>query len=345
MEGRIAGLWCACSSHRCQRVVTHDGGRSIDPWEYAGVLHNTPVRVLFGSGAAANFLSAKVADSMGLQLVEPRADDVGFARMPNGARSECKATKPLSLTIGGHRDKIAFNVTRLEGYEVILGQAWFRLHNPTIDWRDGKAVIQRKHERFVLSPTGVATPEGAGQDNAPLSAMQFASEIEQGEPAFVALLKPVDRDRTTDEDDFDEDSGRQDNVGSSSEGNATLRLSRKEKGKGKVDCQEAPDALAGLPEDTPDDLRALLQTYRDVFPAALPAGLPPERSVDHAIELEAGATPPSRPTYRMSFVELEELDKQLKEYLGNGWIQPSQSPYGAPILFVTKKEGTLRMCT
>ena len=103
--------------------------------------------------------------------------------------------------------------------------------------------------------------------------------------------------------------------------------------------------MVGLPEDTPDDLRALLHQYRDVFPAALPAGLPPERAVDHAIELEAGATPPSRPTYRMSFVELEELDKQLKEYIGNGWIQPSQSPYGAPILFVTKKEGTLRMCT
>ena len=321
---------------------------AVDPWEYAGVLHNTPVRVLFDSGAVANILSAKVADRMGLQLVEPRADDVGFARMPNGTRSECKATKPLSLRIGGHHDKISFSVTRLEDYEVILGQAWFRLHNPTIDWRDGRAVIQRKHEHFVFMPTGVANPVDEGQDNIPLSAVQFAKAVKQGELAFVALLKAVDRDRTMDEEDFEEEtSGRQDNVGSPEDpGNATRRLTRKEKGKGIVDCPEVPsDALARLPEDTPDDLRALLQTYRDVFPVALPAGLPPERSVDHAIELEAGATPPSRPTYRMSFVEIEELDKQLKEYLGNGKIQPSQSPYGAPILFVTKKEGTLRMCT
>ena len=42
---------------------------------------------------------------------------------------------------------------------------------------------------------------------------------------------------------------------------------------------------------------------------------------------------------------MEELEKQLKEYLGNGWIRPSQSPYGAPILFVKKKDGTTRMCT
>jgi transposase InsO family protein len=47
----------------------------------------------------------------------------------------------------------------------------------------------------------------------------------------------------------------------------------------------------------------------------------------------------------MSFQELEELEKQLREYTGNGWIRPSQSPYGAPILFVKKKDGTTRMCT
>ena len=100
-----------------------------------------------------------------------------------------------------------------------------------------------------------------------------------------------------------------------------------------------------LPEDLPSDLRKLLLSYRDVFPVALPAGLPPSREVDHAIELELGAPPASRPTYRMSFLELEELEKQLKEYSDNGWIRPSQSPYGAPILFVKKKDGSTRMCT
>ena len=100
-----------------------------------------------------------------------------------------------------------------------------------------------------------------------------------------------------------------------------------------------------VPDGVPDDLAALLRSYEDVFPDALPLGLPPAREVDHAIELEPGAPPPSRPTYRMSFQELEELERQLREYVGNGWIRPSQSPYGAPILFVKKKDGTTRMCT
>ena len=112
-----------------------------------------------------------------------------------------------------------------------------------------------------------------------------------------------------------------------------------------------PTQLAGgsthlqVLDGAPDDLAALLRSYEDVFLNALPPGLPPAREVDHAIELEPGAPPPSRPTYRMSFQELEELERQLREYVGNGWIRPSQSPYGAPILFVKEKDGTTRMCT
>ena len=106
-----------------------------------------------------------------------------------------------------------------------------------------------------------------------------------------------------------------------------------------------PPSSLPLIEGVPADLAKVLRSFRDVFPEALPPGLPPPREVDHAIELEPGALPPSRPTYRMSFQELEELEKQLKEYADNGRIRPSQSLYGAPILFVKKKDGPTRMCT
>lgn len=88
----------------------------------------------------------------------------------------------------------------------------------------------------------------------------------------------------------------------------------------------------------------LLQQYSDVFPEELPAGLPPSREVDHRIELLPGAVPPSRPTYRLSASELAELKKQLEELLAAGFIQHSKSPFGAPILFVKKKDGSMRMC-
>ena len=101
----------------------------------------------------------------------------------------------------------------------------------------------------------------------------------------------------------------------------------------------AADAKPTSPEAV-----ALLKEFSDVFPDALPAGLPPSRAVDHRIELEAGAQPPSRPTYRMSPKELDELKKQLDDLTARGFIQPSKSPYGAPVLFVKKKDGSVRMC-
>ena len=97
---------------------------------------------------------------------------------------------------------------------------------------------------------------------------------------------------------------------------------------------------------TPDDLACskLLAEFRDVMPDQLPPGLPPKREVDHKIELLPGTRPPSRPTYHMSASELTELRSQLDELTAAGFIQPSKSPFGAPILFVKKKDGTTRMC-
>ena len=88
----------------------------------------------------------------------------------------------------------------------------------------------------------------------------------------------------------------------------------------------------------------MLASFRDVFPDQLPPGLPPSREVDHKIELVANSSPPSRPTFRMSESELVELKSQLAELTKSGFIQPSKSPFGAPILFVKKKDGTTRMC-
>src|SRR5216110_778317 len=86
---------------------------------------------------------------------------------------------------------------------------------------------------------------------------------------------------------------------------------------------------------TPEETK-LMKEFSDVFPEELPNQLPPRRKVDDAIELTPGAEPPSRPTYRLSYVEIDELKKQLEDLLKKGFIQPSTSPFGAPVLFVHK---------
>ncbi|GJT55617.1 putative reverse transcriptase domain-containing protein [Tanacetum coccineum] len=88
---------------------------------------------------------------------------------------------------------------------------------------------------------------------------------------------------------------------------------------------------------------SVVREFADVFPDELP-GLPPAREIEFGIELIPGAEPISKALYRMAPVELKELKEQLQEMLENGFIRPSVSPWGAPVLFVKKKDGSMRLC-
>jgi len=105
----------------------------------------------------------------------------------------------------------------------------------------------------------------------------------------------------------------------------------------------AQETTSDLPEP-PSDMEKLLSEFSDVFPEKLPPGLPPKRGQDFRIELKPDSAPQKKGLYRLSDLELAELRKQLDELLESGFIRPSKSPWGAPVLFVSKKDGQLRMC-
>nr|GEW19852.1 putative reverse transcriptase domain-containing protein [Tanacetum cinerariifolium] len=83
----------------------------------------------------------------------------------------------------------------------------------------------------------------------------------------------------------------------------------------------------------------MIRNFPKVFPNDLP-GLPPPRQV----EFKIGAAPIARAPYRLAPSELKELSDQLKELSEKGFIPPSSSPWGAPVLFVKKKDGSFCMC-
>ncbi|GJT67097.1 hypothetical protein Tco_1018577 [Tanacetum coccineum] len=87
----------------------------------------------------------------------------------------------------------------------------------------------------------------------------------------------------------------------------------------------------------------IVSEFQDVFPEELP-GIPPIRNVEFNIELIPGAEPISKAPYRMAPIELKELKDQLQELLERGFIRQSVSPWGAPVLFVKKKDGSMRLC-
>jgi hypothetical protein len=101
--------------------------------------------------------------------------------------------------------------------------------------------------------------------------------------------------------------------------------------------EEAPKEKVTNLED-----HAVRKEFEDVFTEIL--GLPPKRDINFSINSMSGETPVSKNPYRMSTQELEELQMKLEELLEKGYICPSVSPWGTPVLFVRKKDGTLRLC-
>ena len=84
----------------------------------------------------------------------------------------------------------------------------------------------------------------------------------------------------------------------------------------------------------------VLKEYADVFSEEI-LGLPPKRELDFTIEMVPGVVPSSKAPYRMNILELNELKSQLKEIIDKNYIRPRVSPWGAPVIFVKKKDGTL----
>jgi hypothetical protein len=121
-----------------------------------------------------------------------------------------------------------------------------------------------------------------------------------------------------------------------------------------VEAQEAIDAdmpvylvhlrhLSTSPSSTSSspELEAVLDEFKDVLSGLPPNKLPPSRAEDHFVRLMPDCKPPASKLYPLSPAQLSELRSQLTELLDRGFIRPSESPYGAPILFVKKHDGGL----
>ena len=110
-----------------------------------------------------------------------------------------------------------------------------------------------------------------------------------------------------------------------------------------MELWEKPMLAAMLSDEITVEMIPIEREFPDVFLDDLPS-LPPDREVEFGIDVVPGVDPISKAPYRMSPIELQELKTQLEELQNKGFIRPSISPWGAPVLFVRKKDGSMRMC-
>jgi hypothetical protein len=87
----------------------------------------------------------------------------------------------------------------------------------------------------------------------------------------------------------------------------------------------------------------VVNEFPNVFPEELP-GTPPDRDIEFVIKLKPGTAPIYKTPFRMTTLKFAELKEHIRELLEKGFIHPSSSPWGAPVIFVPKKDGTQRLC-
>ena len=210
---------------------------------------------------------------------------------------------------------------------VVLGYNWLTHYNPLIDWVLG-SITFRPHLLEPSAPTSFARsamlPSLKSSVNSEPSGTTPSPPINSAPK--VALINSTAFLRA-----------------SKLPGSQTFRINMSDY------AVKARSASVSDPSDPSDDLdiSAIPEDYRDyldVFSKTKADTLAPHRPYDLKINLEEGTSPPLGPMYSLSQSELQSLHEFIDEHLRIGFIHQASSPHGAPILFIHKKDGSLRLC-
>ena len=286
----------------------------------AGQLDGIPVTFLIDSGATECFVSTRVVREYNMKICKKKEKlKIFLADGSEKISSQC--LQNICVDLGEHVEFLDFFILDLPKYDVILGKSWLDRWNPIIDWKKNQVTLHVGKRTVLLKGESEQPP------SAKLSSL-FSSDfiveqisaqrmrrVSQREPVYLAIVRSVWTSETT-------------------------------QSKAEKDSEDPTVQVNGDRTTTPHavEVQDILNQFSDVFPRELPTGLPPQRSLDHRIDLVPGAEPPHRAPYRMSPKGLDALKKELQELTDKGYIQPSVSPFGAPVLFVPKKDGGLRLC-
>lgn len=290
-----------------QQTCDSQAPRACHPFTLTGLLRGQPVHVLVDSGATSDFVSASWLAQHGLEYATKK----GSLRLANGQQVSTPGyVSQAHLIFGAYQTHRPLLVTDLHTtYDVILGQPWLREASASIDWAAGRMVVMTPAgQQHTLMSCRKHLPCGVCLD----SVSSFAKNVQPDDQLYVVIVKPTEPRDPQDTTDNVEATGPTGNQG------------------------QAPGT--DHPLATP-----ILREFADVFPASLPPGMPPTRGHPFNIDLEPGHTPPCPQMIRLNPAHMELLRTTLDTLLADGRIEPSTSPYGAPVFFVGKKDGTARM--
>lgn len=274
---------------------------------FHGQIDGTPCRVALDSMASHSFVRPDFLKVMGRKRVARSESDLVKVVLGNGLQVSSQGIISSKVKFHNLVTTCKLHLLSLaDDFDIILGQDWLVKYKAILNFSDSSCQVQKGTKRFTLTPEPLADlPE-------------IIEERSQARNRPVSCLSALQVKRLC------------------RKGCRFFLVSIK-----AVSSADNTQQTTGL--DHPD-IQALVNEFPDCF-KDIPPGLPPDRpGVAHTIPLTPDAKPIFRPSYRLSPVEKREVERQIQEALANGWIEPSDSPWGSPILFAQKKGGTLRMC-
>ena len=267
---------------------------------------------LIDSGASGNFISVNEVERHNIPvtaLVQSyQLGTIDGTTIDHNSGRVDTRTQFLSMQVMDHRENMTFDVTNTGSHQAVLGIPWLKQHNPDVDWINEEIRFTRCRCRHTVDelPREVCTAQAQSQGS---------DDEERDQEILVSSTTEL----------------RNPDVLKESTAVKNLWPNR-------TACQRSLHG-ASLTTSIPEEL----SQFRRLFEEELDSPLPEHQPWDHSIPLLPDTTPPFGPIYSLTEKETQELREYLDVNLRKGFIRPSTSSAGAPILFVPKKNGKLRL--
>jgi transposase InsO family protein len=278
---------------------------------FDGTANQANAALTLDSAASDQFVSTSWLQRNGVTYATGTETPIVLA---DGHTATATGVVTLRLRVGALRDKVQCHVLDMPGFDIILGDDWLRSRRVHMDFGTKSAYVYKGQHRVVLRQQKQDLQLGGGETS-------HKPHKPNKDPMLLSALQVKRLFRS---------SGR----------HLLVQVTTSTADRYRLAAMNQANADGLVPEA---NLQAILVEYKDVF-EELPDELPPVRNIAHVIPLEPGARPVYKPLYRLTQAEKAEVERQVADLLRKGYIEPSQSPWGAPVLFVPKKDGGLRMC-
>ena len=299
----------AVGGRRELQLGTVGEGKRRELIRISGMLGGRRAVFLADTGATTEFVDAKFAAAAGWN-VRQSSSRITLANggvVSSGGITESIRYDLARVTGGAVQYSSQFEVTELSGYDAILGMSWFKEAQPQFVWDGGRPCQLQVKER---------SSNGRWQWKV-LEAAKRTSDEERAVVSEAIAVLEVEQ---------------------------LHALARRSEAKVEESKEAAPAVERTRTAEEQAVFDRLMKQFSDVFPKELPDGLPPRRpGLEHRIHLKSHAKTPYRRPYRSGPTQLKLLKETLAQMLQKGFIQRSQSRFGAPVLFTPKKDGTMRM--